>query len=89
MIEQQAFSLYELVGSVKAELKSAFTSPVWVVAEIMEFNANRTGHCYLELVEKDANSDKIIAKSKEKDLLLLTEYPKYDKSLVFEEDITE
>lgn len=64
MIEQQAFSLYELLGSVKAELKSAFTSPVWVVAEIMEFNANRTGHCYLELVEKDANSDKIIAKSK-------------------------
>jgi exodeoxyribonuclease VII large subunit len=34
------------------------------VAEISELNMNRSGHCYLELIEKDSLSDKIIAKSR-------------------------
>lgn len=64
MIEQEALSLYDLLHNVKAELKSVFASSVWVVAEIMECGLNRNGHCYLELVEKDQSSDKIIAKTK-------------------------
>lgn len=64
MIEQEALSLYDLLHNVKAELKSVFASSVWVVAEIMECGLNRNGHCYLELVEKDQASDKIVAKAK-------------------------
>lgn len=64
MIEQDALSLFELMHNVKTELKSVFASSVWVVAEIMECGLNPNGHCYLELVEKDQSSDKIIAKTK-------------------------
>lgn len=64
MIEQEALSLFDLLHNVKTELKSVFVSSVWVVAEIMECSINNNGHCYLELVEKDQLSDKIIAKSK-------------------------
>jgi exodeoxyribonuclease VII large subunit len=35
---------------------------VWVVAEISELKENRTGHCYLELIEKEDNT--IIARSR-------------------------
>ena len=45
-------SLFELLNNVKTELKTAFQTPVWVVAEIIELNQNRMGHCYLELAEK-------------------------------------
>ena len=36
---------------------------VWIVAEIGEIKFNRNGHAYLELIEKDTASDKIIAKA--------------------------
>jgi exodeoxyribonuclease VII large subunit len=45
-------------------LEERFPLPVWVVAEISEMNINRSGHCYLELIEKDILSDKIIAKAR-------------------------
>lgn len=64
MIEKQAFSLFELLRTVKSQLKSAFATPMWVVAEIMEGNINRNRHCYLELVEKEPNTERIIAKSR-------------------------
>ena len=50
-------SLLELQGLVKRSLDEAFPTPVWVAAEIAGMQVNRTGHCYLELVEKGgANS---------------------------------
>ena len=45
MSEPQPISLFELLNNVKSELKTAFAAPVWVVAEIIELNLNRTGHC--------------------------------------------
>ena len=57
-------SLFELLNNVKTELRTAFQTPVWVVAEIIELNQNRMGHCYLELAEKDPDSDRMIAKTK-------------------------
>lgn len=58
------FGLSELVFDVKLTLQSKYELPVWVVAEISDLNINRTGHCYLELIEKDTLSDKIIAKAR-------------------------
>ena len=46
-------SLYELNHSIKNELQSAFPNAVWIVAEISELRTHRSGHCYLELIEKD------------------------------------
>jgi len=62
MIEQHSLTLFELLNNVRSKLKSAFSDTVWVVAEIMEYGNNRNGHCYLEFVEKDSESEKIIAK---------------------------
>jgi exodeoxyribonuclease VII large subunit len=60
----ESVSLSQLVSDIKITLQSRYERPVWVVAEISELNMNRSGHCYLELIEKDSLSDKIIAKSR-------------------------
>ncbi|MDA3892191.1 MAG: exodeoxyribonuclease VII large subunit [Salinivirgaceae bacterium] len=60
----ESVSLSQLVSDIKITLQSRYEQPVWVVAEISDFNLNRSGHCYMELVEKDSISDKIIAKTR-------------------------
>ncbi len=41
-----------------------FDAPVWLRAEVAELRENANGHCYLEFVEKDSNSDNIVARMK-------------------------
>jgi exodeoxyribonuclease VII large subunit len=57
-------SLSELNSLVKETLQVAFPEQVWVIAEIGEMKVNRNGHCYLELVEKDQDSEEITARAK-------------------------
>lgn len=57
-------SLYQLNQQIKQQLTEAFGQPQWVIAEISEINTNRSGHCYLELIEKSADNDQIIAKAR-------------------------
>jgi exodeoxyribonuclease VII large subunit len=57
-------SLYEVSQRVKESLESSFPSRIWVVAEIGELKENRSGHCYLELVEKDEGNDQPKAKAR-------------------------
>lgn len=45
-------TLLDLQLMVRATLESRFTDPVWISAEISEMKVNRSGHCYLNLVEK-------------------------------------
>ena len=59
---KQKFTLFELNEQIKDTLCEAFPSTVWVVAEVSELKENRSGHCYLELVEKVENE--IIARSR-------------------------
>ena len=49
---EQKLTLSELNILVKEALNQAFPATVWVVAEISELKENRSGHCYLELIEK-------------------------------------
>ncbi len=58
----QKLTLLQLNESIKDTLSDAFPTTVWVVAEVSEMKENRTGHCYLELIEKEGNS--IIARSR-------------------------
>ena len=58
----ESISLSQLTGNVKTALQNNFPFPVWVVGEISEINQNRSGHCYLELIEKEPDTDKIAAK---------------------------
>lgn len=57
-------TLSELLGQVKHVLKKEFPSSTWVVAEILELHENRTGHCYLELIEKSSEDDSLLARAK-------------------------
>lgn len=59
---QKTLSLYELNTKIKYGLEGLFPFPVWIVAEISEIKARQ--HCYLELVEREEQTDKIVAKSR-------------------------
>ena len=52
---QKSLTLYDLQRMVRATLESRFEEPIWLRAEISELKVNRSGHCYLNLVEKGAN----------------------------------
>lgn len=58
----QKLTLSELNELIGGALKDAFPSAVWVVAEVSELKENRSGHCYLELIEKSGND--IVARSR-------------------------
>ncbi len=60
----QKISLLELNKSIQEKIKLNFPESIWVIAEISELKINRNGHCYLELIEKDAINENIIAKSR-------------------------
>lgn len=47
--------MLDLQLMVRATLESRFSDPVWISAEISEMKVNRSGHCYLNLVEKGSN----------------------------------
>jgi len=59
-----AITLTDILRRVGGVLKEEFTSQYWIMAEILEMHVNRSGHCYLELVEKDDKSDQIIARTR-------------------------
>lgn len=56
-----SISLSELTSQIRTVIRRNFSSTVWVHAEISELRENN-GHCYLELIEKEADSDHITAK---------------------------
>ena len=49
---QASLTLYDLLRMVRTSLENRFSDPLWVSAEISELKLNRSGHCYLNLVEK-------------------------------------
>jgi exodeoxyribonuclease VII large subunit len=57
-------SLSQLGNMVKQAIAVSMPDSVWVVAEIAEFREQRNGHCYLELIEKDATGGQIAARMK-------------------------
>ncbi|MDD2196815.1 MAG: exodeoxyribonuclease VII large subunit [Bacteroidales bacterium] len=57
-------SLYELNIKIQEALEVNLPTIVWVTGEISDFKENRSGHCYLELVEKNDNSEQPRAKAR-------------------------
>jgi exodeoxyribonuclease VII large subunit len=47
--------LSELNSQIKQTLKRAFPAALWVTAEVASAKCNQSGHCYLELVEKEGD----------------------------------
>lgn len=56
-------SLSELTNKIQSVIRQNFTDAIWVRAEISELRENG-GHCYLELIEKDSETDNILAKTR-------------------------
>ena len=56
--------LSDLQNEIREILQGNFNTPRWIVAEISEIKENYSGHCYLDLVEKDEDSDKLHAKAR-------------------------
>ncbi len=59
-----SIALSELTEQVQQAIRTNFDSIVWIRAEVSELREHTGGHCYLELVEKDTNSDALISKVK-------------------------
>ena len=59
-----SITLSELTEQIQQTIRQGFDAPVWIRAEISELRENPGGHCYLELIEKDSDSDTLLAKSK-------------------------
>ncbi len=58
----QELSLSELNQQIKKTLEEQLAASYWVVAEIAQIQVNSSGHCYLELVQKEGNQ--VIAKAR-------------------------
>ena len=57
-----SYSLFELNEYIKRVIALNFAEPIWVHAEISQINENR-GQYYLNLVEKEADGEQVIAQS--------------------------
>jgi len=62
MAEEKTYSLLELSSLIRQTIEDKFFDYYQIVAEIGSLNVNRSGHCYMELIQKDG--EKIIAKSR-------------------------
>ena len=62
MQSEKTYSLIELTSLVKQTIEDKFYDYYPIITEIGSLNINRSGHCYLELVQKDSENDRIIAK---------------------------
>ncbi len=58
----QELSLSELNLQIKQTLEKQLSASYWVVAEIAQLQVNQSGHCYLELVQKEEG--KVVAKAR-------------------------
>lgn len=58
----QELSLSELNFQIKKTIEEQLDASYWVVAEIAQIQVNSSGHCYLELVQKE--EDKVVAKAR-------------------------
>ncbi len=59
-----SITLSELTTQIQQVIRAGFDTPVWIRAEISELRENPGGHCYLEFIEKDGESDTLLAKTK-------------------------
>ncbi|MBN1182454.1 MAG: exodeoxyribonuclease VII large subunit [Bacteroidales bacterium] len=59
-----AISLLELNATIREGILNLFPDSYWIIAEINDYKINRSGHCYLELIEKQKDSDAIVAKTR-------------------------
>jgi len=63
MEEKDSIGLKALLEQVKQALDAQFAETLWLRAEVSELKQHPSGHCYLTLVEKDPDSNALLAKA--------------------------
>lgn len=63
-MDKTKLTLLELTKFISASVKESLPDRYWIIAEINEIRENVNGHCYLELIQKDTDTDRIVARSK-------------------------
>lgn len=64
MNNKTSYTLLEFNNLIKKTIEDEFFDYISITAEINNLNINRSGHCYIELIQKDEISDKIIAQTR-------------------------
>ena len=52
-MDKRHITLSQLQGRITIALADALPMPVWVCAEVADIKINASGHCYIELIEKN------------------------------------
>lgn len=60
--ESSPISLSKLSNRIREKISESFPDQFWVIAEISELHVNSSGHAYLELIEKNPENNKILAR---------------------------
>ena len=60
---QAPLNLLGLNKKIKAVIRKELES-YWVIAEISEMSVNYSGHCYLEFIQKEENSERIVSRAR-------------------------
>lgn len=61
---QDSITLYELNSMVRSCIEQSLAGEYWVQAELSDVRSNSSGHCYLELLQKDIRSSQLIARAR-------------------------
>lgn len=61
---RKELSLHELNACVRDALQEAMPERYWVRAEVSEARVHPSGHCYLELIEKEETTGRTVAKAR-------------------------
>ncbi|MBQ8466933.1 MAG: exodeoxyribonuclease VII large subunit [Prevotella sp.] len=64
-MNKETYSLYELNALVRLTIEAELTNEYWVEAELSEVRESR-GHCYMELVQKEEQTNTPIARASAK-----------------------
>jgi len=61
---RHTMKLSDLQEEIREVIQNSFDTPRWISCEIMDITQNFSGHCYLDLIEKDEKSDKVLARAR-------------------------
>ena len=66
MDNDRRLTLFELNNLVRRSLETLMSDDYWVEAELSELRTSPQGHCYMELVQKDAEGNTPVARAQAK-----------------------
>jgi exodeoxyribonuclease VII large subunit len=62
--KRYTMKLSDLLEEIREVIQNSFKVPRWISCEIMDISENYSGHCYLDLIEKDEKSDTVNARAR-------------------------